>query len=57
MADESEISDYFQSRQSKEGYHQLMGHFFYKHALKFKQILLFTMFGDDRKSEFKMAVV
>jgi len=30
---------------------------FYTHASIYKQTLLFTMFGNDWKSEFKMAVV
>jgi len=30
---------------------------YYTHASKYKQTLLFTTFGDDRKSELKMVVV
>jgi len=56
MATESEISNYFQNRQSKVWYDPLMGHFLYTASI-YKQTLIFTTFGDDRKSEFKIAVV
>jgi len=56
MAAESEISNYFQNRQSKGDISHLWA-IFYTNASMYKLTLLFTTFGDDQKSEFKMAVV
>jgi len=52
IAAKSEISDYFWNRQSKGTY----GPFGYTYASIYKQTLSFTTFGDDQKSEIKMAV-
>jgi len=56
MATESEISEYFKTDKVKGDISHLWA-IFCSHATIYKHTLLFTTFGDDRKSEFKMAVV
>jgi len=56
MAVKSEISDYFKTDKEKGDITQLWV-FFHTHASIYKQTLLFTTFGNDRKWEFKMVVV
>jgi len=56
MATESKISNYFQTDTQKGDITHFLGHLC-THASIYKQTLLCITFGDDRISEFKMAVV